>query len=191
MTTRSLAVGFTALLLLALPSVATAALPRTGNTLIVPGKSIGGVTLGTSAAKVKQAWGPAKNCPYQCLYLGAAPKGGSAALGSVLLESTGTTTPADPKDARVWNAFIVAGNKLVGKTSVPDFSTPLTRFKTAKGIGLGSTTRQLKTAYRGLKKFQGAGAAVYTLSGKGTIETQFTLIGGRITSIAVRSHRGG
>jgi hypothetical protein len=178
------------LLLLALPGAATAALPRTGDTLIVPGKSIGGVTLGAGPAKVKKAWGPAKTCPYQCLYVGTAPKGGTAALGSVLLENTGKSVPAVAKDARVWTAFIVVGDRRVGTQLVPDFRTPLTRFRTAKGIGLGSTAKQLKAAYRGLKKAPGT-VVVYTLGGKGTIETQFTLIGGRVTSIAVRSHRGG
>jgi hypothetical protein len=102
----------------------------------------------------------------------------------------GKSVPAVAKDARVWTAFIVVGDRRVGTQLVPDFRTPLTRFRTAKGIGLGSTAKQLKAAYRGLKKAPGT-VVVYTLGGKGTIETQFTLIGGRVTSIAVRSHRGG
>ncbi|HEV7482478.1 MAG TPA: hypothetical protein VGO13_05200 [Solirubrobacterales bacterium] len=66
MKARIVAVLF-ATVALALPAAAQATLPKTTNTLIVPGKSIGGVALGGSVASVTKAWGPNKTCEYQCL----------------------------------------------------------------------------------------------------------------------------
>jgi hypothetical protein len=190
MTTLRLAVVLCAIVALVLPGAASAALPKTNNTLIVPGKSIGGVALGMSGGKVKKAWGTTENCPYQCVYKATTPKLDNPAYGSVLLLKPDGTNPTPvASDATVWTVALNAGYKRVGTKLVPDFKTPLTRFKTAKGIGIGSTTSQLKGAYHGLKKL-GAGT-VYSLSGKGTIATEFTLVAGRITSIAVRLHPRG
>jgi hypothetical protein len=179
-------------LVLAVPFAAQATLPNTGNTLIVPGKSLGGVALGSSANKVKKAWGKAFHCPYQCLYQGKAPKGGTAATASVLLENPGANPTPVASKARVWTVFINVGDNLVGTKLKPNFNTPLTRFRTAKGIGIGSTTSQLKHAYHGLRKTGDFSNVVgYSLDGKGTVTTEFTLVRGKITGIAVRSHPGG
>ena len=43
------------IVLLAIPSVATAAPPRVGS--VVPGESLGGLTLGATGAQVRAAWG--------------------------------------------------------------------------------------------------------------------------------------
>jgi hypothetical protein len=171
-------------LALALPAAAQAGLPKTGNTLIVPAKSLGGVTLGASSKSVVKAWGKTSECVYQCTYEGK----NSGEIGSALLESK--TTTSTPK---VWNVFIAVSQTLVGKTEKPNFSTPLTRFKTSKGIGLSSKLSELKAAYHGLKKTTSlaGGISAYELKGPKESFTSFTLNHGRITEIQVASHPGG
>jgi hypothetical protein len=178
-----------ATLALALPAAAQAALPKTSNTLIVPGKSIGGVALGGSLSSVTKAWGPNKACEYQCLYEGKAGAGETPSLGSVLLE---TKTSGGP--GKVWMIFINVAQKTIGDKLVPDFNTPLTRFRTAKGIGLGSKVTELKQAYHSAKKSSTGTSdlSFYTIKGPKEIATNFTVgAAGKITSIQVESHPGG
>lgn len=179
MKARFIAVAAVALAL-ALPAAAQAALPKTADTLIVPAKSLGGVTLGSSATAVTKAWGKNKACEYQCLYEGK----NSGELGSVLLESN-----SSGGDYKVWTVFIAVSETIVGSTPKPNFDTPLTRFKTSKGIGLGSTAGELRGAYHAVKKL---GPYVYSLAGPGESSTDFSFAAdNKIVSIAVRSHPGG
>jgi hypothetical protein len=167
-------------LALVLPASAQAALPKTGDTLIVPAKSLGGVALGGSPAAVVKAWGKTSSCSYQCLYEGK----NSGELGSVLLESD-----ANGQNYKVWSVFIAVSQTIVGSTTKPNFNTPLTKFKTAKGIGLGSSLKELRQAYRAVKKVT---TTYYELGGPKESSTTFLLsAAGRIESIAVRSHPGG
>lgn len=77
----------------------------------------------------------------------------------------------------------------VGSTLKPNFKTPLTKFKTAKGIGLGSSLKELRQAYHAVKKVT---ATAYELFGPKESSTFFGLsAAGRIQSIGVRSHPGG
>jgi hypothetical protein len=176
------------ILTLALPATAGAALPKAGSTLIVPGKSVGGVALGATAAAVQKAWGPAKNCEFQCAYEGGKHGDETAANAGVLLEE-----PAGGKGpAKVWRIFLTVGQKKVGNELKPDLNTPLSKFKTSKGIGIGSTMGELKNAYPGAKKESGPGFADYTLKGKKEISTLFTFANStKLTSITVTSHPGG
>jgi hypothetical protein len=173
-------------LALPLPAAAPRALPKTGNTLIVPGKSIGGVALGGSAASVTKAWGPNKTCEYQCLYEGSAGPTESAATASALLE-------AGAKGDKVWEVFIDVGENNTGTNPTPNFNTPLTKFKTAEGIGLGSKLSELKRAYHGLEKqVVIPGLTLYTIKGKKKIATIFTVgATNKITGVNVESHPGG
>lgn len=167
-------------LALVLPAAAQAGLPKTGNTLIVPAKSLGGVTLGSSAAAVVKAWGKTSSCTYQCLYEGK----NVGELGSVLLESD-----AGGQNYKVWSVFIAVSQPIVGSTTKPNFNTPLTKFKTAKGIGLGSSLKDLRQAYHAVKKVT---TTYYELGGPKESSTSFQLSpAGRIVSIGVRSHPGG
>lgn len=178
-----IAVVLSAALALALSAAAQAALPKTSNKLIVPNKSIGGVALGDKASAVTKAWGHNSTCQLECSYEGRKPNTGSPSLGSVLLESKSSGAPA-----KVWSVAIAAGYKTVGSKSVPNFNTPLTQFKTAKGIGLGSTVGQLKHAYHAAKK---ESSLAYTINGPKQIATTFSIASHKITSIAVRAHPGG
>jgi hypothetical protein len=173
---------------LALPAAAQAALPKMSNTLIVPGKSLGGVALGGSTASVTKAWGPNPACEYQCLYEGKVGPTESAATASALLEAG-----AKGGGNKVWEVFIDVGQTNTGTNPTPNFNTPLTRFKTAEGIGLGSKVSELKRAYHGLKKqVVIPGLTLYTIKGSGKIATIFSVgATGKITGINVESHPGG
>ena len=142
-------------MLLALPAATEAALPKVTSTLIVPNKSIGGVALGAKASQVTKAWGANKECEYSCVYEGKPGRHETASLGSASLETKEEGAPA-----KVWLVFISVGEKTVGDKAVPNFNTPLTRFKTAKGIGLGSTASELTHAYHSAKKETFPGGAV-------------------------------
>jgi hypothetical protein len=174
-------------LVLAVPAIAGAALPKPKTTLIVPNKSIGGVALNFKASQVKAAWGG--SCEeFRCLY--EAPKKGTKtpSVASVALEgnATGGGTP------KAWLISINVGRKTVGDESVPDFDTPLSEFKTSKGIGLGSTVAELTRAYPKAKKTPvPGGSSFFTISGPGEIATTFATEENRITAVGVELHPGG
>lgn len=180
-----IAVVLGATLALAIPAAAQAALPKTSSTLIVPAKSIGGLALGATATGVTNAWGKNKACEYQCLYEGRKGTAETAALASAGLETPSHGAP------KVWSLSISVGSKQVGSNLVPNFNTPLTSFKTAKGIGLGSTATELKHAYHAAKKQGEPGGFYYTLQGPKDSFTFFSAPKGRITQIGVLSHPGG
>jgi hypothetical protein len=186
--TARIAVLLGAILALALPASAGAALPKLSTTLIVPGKSIGGVALGATASAVKKAWGNTKSCEFECAYEGGKHGDETATNAGVLLENSAS----GKGPAKVWRVFITVGQKKVGDEPKPDFNTPLTEFETSKGIGIGSTIGEVQKAYPGAKKEGDAGFTNFTLKGKGEIETTFTCAGApKVTSILVSSHPGG
>ena len=173
---------------LAAPLGANAALPKTTDKLIVPNKSIGGVTLGANPSQVTRAWGANSDCISTCIYQAKVKPGAGTAAASALLEQKRKGAPY-----KVWSLFIYVGEETVGKKTVPNFKTPLTKFKTRKGIGLGSTVSALKHAYHGLKRERATGGfSFYELKGAGETETGFTTSPAKkITQIAIRSHPGG
>lgn len=156
-------------LALVLPATAQAALPKTTNTLIVPGKSLGGVTLGSSPAKVMKAWGNISGCESLCYYAGKR----TGEVGEAELETTD-----EGATYKVKRVFIT-----VSQSPKPNFHTSLTRFKTAPGIGLGSTLKELQKAYGSLKKET---TGYYTLSGaKGALTTFVVSPEGKVVSIVI------
>jgi hypothetical protein len=173
-------------LMLALPAAADAALPKPSTTLIVPGKSIGGVALGANAKSVQKAWGKTKECVEACIYEGGKNGDETATRAEVLLEE-----PAAGGPSKVGRIFIEAGIKRVGTELVRDPDTPLVEFKTSKGIGIGSSIGEVQRAYPSAKKLAQPGITTFTLKGKGQIETMFAAVGTKVTSILISSHPGG
>lgn len=171
MPTRTAAAACLAVTALALPAGATASpLPTPSTTLIKPSKSIGGVSLGATAAKAFDAWGQGK-CKqdhefFTCTY-------GAKGQGAAVFSITG---------GAVSTISISVGVTKAGK---PKYSGSLLELKTAKGIGLGSTRKAVKRAYPKVK--DGGAAGILRLEGKGPRFTTLTVTKGRVTTIAVES----
>lgn len=175
-------------LALALPASAGAALPKPSSTLIVPNKSIAGVALGAKISQVKKAWGKGGKCEYDCVYEAARKNETEGpSLARVLCEEKRQGAPRT-----AWMISISVGYKTVGTETVPTFKTPLTAFKTAKGIGLGSKASELARAYPKAEKQGTAGAYWYEIPGPKEAATIFVFSNGnRVTTITVELHPGG
>jgi hypothetical protein len=174
----SLALGVAVALVL--PAFAQASLPKnTKNTLIVPAKSLGGVKLNSSVAAATGAWGKGGTCgEASCQYgSGTSPSG----TASFLLGRKAESSPL-----LVIEISISAGK--TGTSQKPDFNTPLTRYKTASGIGIGSSVKQLKHAYPHLTS---DASGLYALAGPGESSTLFIAQKGRVESIRMQSQHLG
>ncbi|HEY1833786.1 MAG TPA: hypothetical protein VGG08_05060 [Solirubrobacteraceae bacterium] len=159
--------------LLAAPAISAASLPSTHSTSIVPSKSIGGVKLGMSLAQATKAWGKGGTCSEAgCQY--QSKSGGFADFS--LIRKTETSQPVV--------GIIVIETGTVGTTSKRNYNTPLARWKTSSGIGLGSTVKQLRHAYPQAKKL---GTSAYQMKGSGGTFTTFFINGSRIMSMNVSS----
>jgi hypothetical protein len=136
---------------------AQAKLPKPKSTLIVPGKSIGGVSLNMSESKAKAAWGSGSKC--------------------TKIPAAGTQKSSDLCDwADKGNASYVArahitflGGKVyfieivTAKTTDPRTSKPTGKqfaaWKTAKGIAIGSKSSAVGKAYPAAKKNNSEGGS--------------------------------
>jgi len=164
-------------LALTLPAGAQAALPTTHSTLIVPVKSLAGVKLGASLASATASWGKGGTCSASgCNYESKNDKDGSAGF---VVAQTSATAPI-----RVVKVSIEAGVTSLAYGAKKNFDTPLDRFKTAKGIGIGSTAAKLKHAYPHLKK---PITGLYELAGPGESLTLFEVQEGRVAGISMQS----
>jgi hypothetical protein len=169
-----LSIGLAVAFALALPLSANAALPSAGSTLIVPNRSIGGVRLGSSLANAAAAWGKGGTCSVSgCSYTVAQGRGGTA---SFLVAATHTGGPE-----KVVAVSLEAG--LQGNTGKRNFNTAVTRFRTANGIGIGSTVSQLRRAYPHITKRL---PAFYEILGPGVTFTGFSIAEGRVESIKMQ-----
>jgi hypothetical protein len=126
-------VSLTAAALLLVPAGAGAKLPSPTTKRIVPGRSIGGVKLGMEAKTAVEKWGPGGTCAEaignSCSWQGT-PRQGAAVF---IVE-----------DGRVASVHIEVGSK---PNDLPAYSGPITKWKTAKRIGIGSRLRSVTKAY--------------------------------------------
>jgi hypothetical protein len=161
---------------LAAPALAQAAsLPQARSTLIVPNKSLAGVKLNSSIAAAVSVWGKGGSCtPAGCEYGNPSSSLGTASLVAAKLS----------ENAPVLVVAISITVGRIGTSLKPSFKTPLTRYKTASGIGLGSTVRELKHAYPHLASEQGK---VFRLKGAGESMTTFIAETGRVETLTTQS----
>jgi hypothetical protein len=146
--------------------VADAKLPPKGGKLIVPGRSIGGVKIGMKAEDAVKKWGKGGSCDevigVSCRYDGTA-KQGSARF--------------DLRDGKVSGIVLECGQKASGECV---YKGPITKWKTKKKIGIGSSLRRVLKAY---PKATPDGGGVELATGKRV--TFFSSSGGRTARIEI------
>ena len=145
--------------LLALAVVAALALPSSAAAAIVPGKSIGGIALSMSQAKVR------------------------ATLGKPSSIQRGTN------DFGPWTNYVYAKYTVhfQGNTQVTQIDTTSAAERTASGVGVGSTKAQVRAALRG-EKCEGPANAGHCYLGEflpGARITDFTFRNGRVAFVVV------
>lgn len=151
---------------LLLTSGASASLPEPKSTSIKPGKSIAGVKFGMKADDAVKLWGKGSNC--DAVVAGTCTWQGTSKEGQATIEI---------RDDKVFQVSIGVGQRANG-TSI--YSGPLTKWKTSKGIGLGSTQYATARAY---KKAAGNGGGLLLTAAKSA--TFFGSSGGRNYIIAI------
>jgi hypothetical protein len=174
----SAAIAFAVVAALALPALGSAKLPVAKSHLIVPGKSVGGVKIGMTKAKAIATWGSKP----RCLPL-------SSGVSVCFWEPAGVFGDGGRIEVR-GKKVIVAGVS-IGSSMKPSAVRALKKFKTAKGVHIGSTKTAAKHAYPGLKKPAGeAGSPFLT-----TCSVNCVWFGGLSTkieriSVSIRSKLG-
>jgi hypothetical protein len=163
---------------LVLPAYAAATLPHTKNHEIVPGKSIGGVNIGTKKTVAIAKWGskprclpPDENGVEECLW----EQPGSFGEGVYI---------------QVWNTKVIVVGVSMYSLMPPTKVKFMSSFKTAKGIHLGSSMAAAMSKYPGMKPAKngkgGPANAPFMELCKGTC-TVFGGLGQKLEQISVSS----
>lgn len=165
------AVALATVLLAAAPAAAQATLPSGGGKRIVPNRSIGGVKLGMTAKTAVRTWGAAGSSDCQGTIGVSCRWEGTMKQGFARTDFSNETTP------KVTTIVLQAGQT---KKFDPVYKGPITKWKTSKGIHIGSTLRKVGKKYP--KAFPD-GSGLSLTSGKR--RTYFSSSGGRVFSITI------
>lgn len=158
---KRIVLGGLAIGCLACPAVALARLPSPKTTLIVPGTSIAGVKIGMSQTQVFHAWGRTSCTLGLCTWLG--PRNQLRAERATVSFVKGKVIQVD----------INAATSGTNEKFTPG---QLSKWKTGKNIGLGSTRAAVKRAYPAAKANNSTGVAGWDLFG-GRHYTRFSSFG--------------
>ena len=123
---------------LALPAVAPANLPVTKNHVIVPNLSLGGVRIGMKKPRAIAKWGSKPRC--------APPDAG---VEECFWEPPGSY--GDGGYIQVRGGRVIVAGVAIDSSMGPSAVRALKRFKTAKGIHIGSSKSSARSAYPGLR----------------------------------------
>jgi hypothetical protein len=132
-----------------LPAAASEAkLPKTKNTKIVPGRSMGGVKLDMTKSQVFGKWGKTTCDPGSCSWEGPGTRGKN---------ERAVVSFVDGKAVQIVISAATKGNDLKFKPGV------LSQWKTSKGISLGLPKSKVPKAYPGAKPNNGEAVQGYDL----------------------------
>ncbi len=131
-----------AAVLTAAPSIASAVAPTPVSKRIVIGRSIGGVAIGQTFTRARAAWGPGGFCPEPTV---PGPPGEPMPVFCTwTVGSDGELGDASLGGTRRVESVEIA--VAFGPDGLPRVS-PLRALRTARGIGLGSSSRAVRKAY--------------------------------------------
>jgi hypothetical protein len=139
--------------------LASAKLPHPKRTAIVPGTSIGGVKLGMTQAQVFHVWGSAPCGAGVCTWWGS-----------------GNRSHAERATVTFYAAHAIQIDINAGTTGTNEKfrAGQLSKWKTSKHIGLGSTKQAVKRAYPAARANNSTGVAGYDLFFGGGIGLHYT-----------------
>ena len=155
---------------MAVPAVSAARLPNPRTTLIVPGRSIAGVKIGMNQTQVFHRWGRTGCIPGLCTWQGA-----------------GNPSHAERATVSFYKGLVIQIdiNAATSGTNLKFKPGQLSKWRTGKNIGLGSTRNAVKRAYPAAKANNSTGVAGWDLFG-GRHLTRFSTFGVGATPSRVR-----